>query len=267
MASSLTGSIQPYTPARVDYLANYLQKLLPGLTHSAATKWINAEKGVSGNVLGVTYKDANGKQHLYEYGSQEAGLRAAVNLLHRKSEYDAFLTSLKTNNTTAEIKALAASPWNHRYYSRVFLGITIKPTSTSTSTAGANAILAAFSTDQATALLQKLGISIDPNHEFSLSEAQMLADEYAKQYNFNRSNALWQMTVDQLTNMKVSDFVSGNTSPDPLAAIGNALGQVGNLFSFVGSNIPEILALLVGVPVALLGFYLLSDIPTTGGAN
>ena len=111
--------IQPYSTSRVDYLAKYLQSLLPGLDYGVATKWINAERGVSGNVLGVTY-NSGGSQHLFTYPSQEAGLRGAVALLHSNSAYSGFLNSLSSKNATTEARALAASPWNHSYYTNVF---------------------------------------------------------------------------------------------------------------------------------------------------
>ena len=136
-----SGTNQPYTATRIDSLARYLQSLLPGLNYNVATTWITAEKGVNGNVLGVTYNNSTG-QHLYTYGSQEAGLQAAVGLLHSNSAYNGFLSSLSSNNAATEAKALAASPWNHSYYTGVFKnlagGATPTPAATGSGTGSGN---------------------------------------------------------------------------------------------------------------------------------
>jgi hypothetical protein len=116
-----TESIQPYTTARVDYLASYLQTLLPGLDKTVATKWISAERGVSGNVLGTTYNTSSG-QHLYTYASQEAGLRAAAGWINSNQRYSGVKSSLGSS-ASAQASALATSGWNNSYYPGVFASV------------------------------------------------------------------------------------------------------------------------------------------------
>src|ERR1035437_5503177 len=116
-----TESIQPYTTARVDYLASYLQTLLPGLDKTVATKWISAERGVSGNVLGTTYNTSSG-QHLYTYASQEAGLRAAAGWINNNTRYSGVKSSLGSS-ASAQASALATSGWNNSYYPGVFKSV------------------------------------------------------------------------------------------------------------------------------------------------
>ena len=114
-------SIEPYTSSRIDYLAKYLQSLLPGLNYDVAKTWITSEKGVSGNVLGTTYTK-DGKQRLFTYPSQEAGLEAAANWIKTRSIYAGVNTSL-SGTAQQQAVALANSPWNRSYYTKVFSGL------------------------------------------------------------------------------------------------------------------------------------------------
>lgn len=127
--------IQPYSASRIDYLAKYLQSLLPGLDYNVATTWIKSEKGVSGNVLGTTYNDASG-QHLFTYPSQEAGLRAAAGWINTRSIYSGIKGSLG-QSSTAQASAIANSPWNRSYYKGVFANL-ISPTGSSNPGGGAS---------------------------------------------------------------------------------------------------------------------------------
>lgn len=270
--SSLTGTgNQAYTKARVEYLASYLQTLVPGLSHQLAVEWINAEKGANGNVLGVTYRE-NGKQHLYTYSSQEAGLRAAVGLLHRSSHYHPFLTTVKAypGNYKAQVKALVATPWNHNYYSRVWMkvvGNTVGQLkaggSSGTVSGGTQATLASETMNQATHdILVKLGISTDPAHVITDAEAWAIAIE-GYGLSSDHANAITQETHDRLVGRTIGDWVGGLTNPtDPLTTIAQTFTGIGNVVSGVTHNLPEILALVVGIPLSLLGFYLLAGVPT-----
>src|SRR5450830_1354341 len=100
-------SIQPYTTARINYLASYLQTLLPGLNYNVATTWITSERGVSGNVLGTTYT-SGGKQHLFTFPSQEAGLRSAADWINTHSRYSGVKSSLGSS-ASAQATALSTS--------------------------------------------------------------------------------------------------------------------------------------------------------------
>src|ERR1035437_7300706 len=114
-------SIQSYTAARISYLASYLQTLLRGLNYNVASKWITAEKGVSGNVLGTTYT-SGGQQHLFTFPSQEAGLRSAADWINTHARYSGVKSSLGSS-ASAQAKALSTSGWNNAYYPGVFASI------------------------------------------------------------------------------------------------------------------------------------------------
>jgi len=129
-----TESIQPYNSARVNYLASYLQSLLPGLNKQVATTWITAEKGVNGNVIGLTsgtqanvypgqtgsWYNAPTNQWIAIFPSQEAGLRAAANLIQTQPRYSKFVGTLPSGNASSQASALSTSGWNNGYYAGVF---------------------------------------------------------------------------------------------------------------------------------------------------
>lgn len=299
MASSLAGTgNQPYTAARIDYLANYLQTLLPGLTHEAAVKWITAEKGVNGNVLGLTHT-VNGKQTLYTYSSQEAGLRAAASWLKSAPSwtgYPAVIASLKTGDTTAQLKALAASKWSGGgYYQKAFLGTSAKSTTTavtakattapaksgsgktvvtsSAATLGSGGATATAQSSQPinitvqlasdvtqldpqlVAKLKAIGVSTDPTHVISEAEAALIAQ---KLYNQDPTSTLGKATISKLTGITIGSWAGGSLGQGvPLPDVTGALAGLGGFFSFFSANVPELLAIIVGVPIALIGFYLL----------
>lgn len=114
-------AIEPYTQSRIDYLARYLQTLLPGLNYDVAKTWITSEKGVSGNVLGLTYT-SGGRQQLYQFSSQEEGLQAAANWVDTRSIYAGIKNSL-SGTAQQQAVAISTSPWNSAYYPRVFANL------------------------------------------------------------------------------------------------------------------------------------------------
>lgn len=296
--SSLSGTgNQPYTQARIDYLASYLQTLLPGMTHDAAVKWIRAEQGVNGNVLGVTYTGSDGKQRLYTYSSQEAGLRAAASLVKGSSNYTGIVGSLASGNTTSQLMAIAASPWNApSHYNN---GKTFGLSSVSNALAGASGTNATLASASAVTISNTPDVvnrylqarNIDPNTPITQSQfldyLQWLATQPEGQSGDTKTwlqsglldpnSNLFKQYASGWVGEKWSRFASGEgktLSPqlDPLAGVATSLGtiadQVVKATQFLADteNWKYGGALVLGLPLALLGFYLLAGVPT-GGRN
>lgn len=271
--SSLSGTgNQPYTTARVDYLATVLQGQLPGMTHEAAVKWINAERGDNGNVLGVTYRDTTG-QHLFHYSSQEAGIAAAASLVRTSDNYKGIRTSLG-QDAISQLRAIASSPWNApgHYRNGATFGVTIgsvvlPQTSGITLASDPNVGFVGFQ-----ARMRELGISTDPTHTITQSEADTIV---AKLYHIQAGSQIANEIAANFAGKTLLQAWNGGKSetvgPDPLGAlgaVGTALKTTGNLIAALldPQNWLYIGALVIGIPLALLGFYLLAGVPT-GGRN
>ena len=109
----------PYTSAQVDQAVTYLTARIQGLTREAARVWVLAEQGVNNNVLGVTYRDASGGQHLFAYPTLAMGAEAAARLFNTSSYYTAARKAIaSTSDVAAQLQAIAASPWNGGHYAK-----------------------------------------------------------------------------------------------------------------------------------------------------
>lgn len=222
-------SIQPYTTARVDYLASYLQTLLPGLDKTVATTWIKSERGVSGNVLGTTYT-SDGRQHLFTFSSQEAGLRSAASWINTHSRYSGVKASLGSS-ASAQASALATSGWNNSYYPGVFRSI-ISHTGSSSPSGGTStpttSVYAGGSSGGGTwttatqDTLGKIGISTDPTHVLTESDIWKIAMKATGQdttTSINPSNQIYQGYLANLKGKTVAsmsaDYQAGTTYQQP----------------------------------------------------
>lgn len=288
MASSLTNTGNPpYTTARVDYLARYLQSQLPGLDYDLAVKWINAERGANGNTLGVTYRDASG-QHLYRYASQEEGIRQAAALVKRSGNYSGIRASLG-GSYLAQAQALVASPWNARnsaYYARLF-GVTIPIGGFPTGWGGGGitgdvGTGTPISAPSITTLDKLLGLPAGT--KIDATTAKMLQDRVkALQADGTISTETAQNLFTTIGDRGVAsshgvtstlgqvsvEIGSGKVPlPKELQGVADALGLAGATLAFLTDveNWKYLAALGVGIPLTLLGFYLLAGVPT-GGRN
>ena len=236
-------SIEPYTQSRIDYLARYLQGLLPGLDYNVAKTWITSEKGVSGNVLGTTYTK-DGKQRLYEYSSQEAGLEAAANWIKTRSIYAGVKNSL-SGTSQQQATALAQSPWNRSYYTKVFSGLMGGQTSPSGGTSTPLTDAPNKSLTSLQQLLDKIGIDSGPFHKFTQSESDKIATElYHVDPKLFGSNLVGK-TVSELSGGGIINF-------DPLNP-DNPLGAK--------LGLPDITSAVIFIGVILVGITLIA----TGG--
>lgn len=119
-------SYPTYTQTRIQQLAQ-MYSGLTGLDASVAAAQITAEKGVAGNVLGLTVANgsathvypgqtgvfqASDGQWLATFGTQEAGLQAAAWWLKSpNSPYAAVRNAIATGKAAVQAHALAASGW------------------------------------------------------------------------------------------------------------------------------------------------------------
>jgi hypothetical protein len=248
------------------------------LTHDAAVKWINAEQGVNGNVLGVTYRDASG-QHLYQYPSQEAGIRAAVSLIKTSGNYTGIRASLGQSVTT-QLQAIAASPWNapSHYRSGGTFGVSISGFMPPTTTASTAQLV---STSSGANLATFLGL--DPNTPIDASTIKMIDDKIkAKEASGAISHDIAQNLLQLVggygvaaghgaTSTKLGtvlfDPITGNQPlAAPYQALKDALNVGGDVaaFLFDPDNWRYFGAIVIGVPLALFGFYLLAGVKTGG---
>lgn len=105
-----------YTPAQMQAAVDALVAAMHGLRPDVARAWATAEQGVDYNILGVTYRDAAGQQHLFRYASWDEGARAAARLV-ATGPYAGIRAALASGSSQAQAAAIIASPWNHPYYS------------------------------------------------------------------------------------------------------------------------------------------------------
>jgi hypothetical protein len=268
------------------------------MTHDAAVKWINAEKGVSGNVLGL--KDASG--HFYTYSSQEAGLRAAAGWVKTGpawTGYPAIVSSLASGDTMTQLRAIAASKWNGSRYPAWGFGFTSKTTSVANLAqpiTGGNGGLATLASAPVGTMY---GVTLDgtpftyadvktmmtnlqsyrdaqyPNGLFTSGgplemlfgtgvAAQLLVTQtLEKRLNQPKDAALATALQTDLGLAATKAGTGGGIIPPEITAAFVGLGK-GTAFFLDGQNWTYLIALVVGVPLALIGFYLLAGVPTQG---
>lgn len=286
-------TIQPYSTARVDYLARYLQTQLPGLNYDLAVKWINAERGVNGNVLGVTYDASTTPGYqlkLRTYSSQEEGLRAAAALVKSSGNYAGIRAALGKDYTT-QAKAIVASPWNVRnspYYARLF-GVAAGSGGSTLSPNIGSATLAKGGGGTTTALTWGVpeGKVLTGADIQTITDALISANLVDKEKGYVLIRPILAAEIGQpwntATRERLQQAFYGRAATMP-TDVGGALGSIGDAlvpqplkdtakvagdvaaFLFDTENWSYLGALVVGVPLAIFGFYLLAGVQT-GGAN
>jgi len=104
-----------YTRSMIDQAVDVLTRRIPGLTREAAAVWVRSEQGVNNNVLGVT----DGRGHLFSYPTLVAGATAAAALFNNSSYYVRARRDVAgSSDPGAQLRAIAASPWNGGHYRR-----------------------------------------------------------------------------------------------------------------------------------------------------
>ena len=267
----MAASIQPYTTARISYLATYLQSLLPGLNNQVATQWITAEKGVNGNVLGTTYNNSSG-QHLFTYPSQEAGLQAAASWINTGARYSGVKASLSSGSASAQATALSTSGWNNSYYPGVFRNLIggspsptptggastpVTPSPSQTNPGSTNASSAGHSLYD---YLSQAGVTVSPTQTYSsIKDTALTTFTNDKQFQpWMRSGPVLSTLLAQYTGTPLnqipwnSNAFSGTWNPlqpsgsNPPGYTG-ASGAISSLIPDVQTAITFLAIILVGI--------------------
>jgi hypothetical protein len=272
--------------------AQALVKDLPGLQLSVARAWSAAEVGTARNSLGTG--GATGPT----YATPELGAQAAANLIKTSGQYAGIRASLKSTNPNTQATAIAQSPWHlgatglktaggtDPYYARIFkmFGLTV-PGATVTSgkpggssdAAGAPSQPGAAPNLTATApaandygakflhLLSTLGISTDPSHVITPTEATKIAANFGSVYGGGAhpiAGSFAGHTVGQQTNIQQN---SGKAIADSPAATVEAIGNIPNL---LGIAIGHVFLIIGGVLCVLVGIWIVvrQDRPATDPA-
>lgn len=261
----------------------------------AVAVWLRFESGhtiIGNNPWNITGKGSCGSrtarngQHFAVYCSIGDGTTATASLLKSNKAYAGIVQAIRAGNALGFFTALVKSPWDAGHYNGGAALVTawrsslsgrevpltfVNPgtgSSSSGSTSGSDATLASFTFTDWQSVLQSLGISTDPTHVISHEEAGKIADEYI------RRGVLPSSTRDQIIaafdGKTVAQAFQGNAT-DPVTAVANAIGGIGqsfagiaNVFGFLldPENWKYIIAIFVGIPLALFGFYLLAGVNT-----
>jgi len=223
-----------------------------------------------------------GDQNVAVFSSLDAGATAsAKNLLSHGNDWTGYgrvVTAARSGDPTAFLNALARSAWSSGRYkidpkkpaggsnNRLIalfngtsaLGVGVGVSGGLDTGGGIDATLTSANlTTDAITLLKKAGITdLSPTHAFSAEEAAKIASIL---YGQDPNSDIGKATVKYFTGKTVQWFIdqsvtTGHNAPDPLTSLANSIGNIGKYWQ-------EGLAIVVGVPIALLGFYMLVNTP------
>jgi hypothetical protein len=128
--------------------------------------------------------------------------------------------------------------------------------------------------------LRSIGINSAPDYVLTHDDAIAIVSKlYKMNVAGNEENSIIKGMIASWEGKTVTEAWGGGKAqtigPDPLGAAGDAIGSVMDVGEFLGGigaflfdtdNWKYIGALAIGIPMTLLGFYLLAGVPT-GGAN
>lgn len=239
-----------------------------------------------------------GDQNVAVFATLDDGAAASANNLIRLAPsygYADVIRAARQGDALGFLSALQQSSWSagHYNYSKLTsaFGGTFNYNTTLTLRApsgasGVSSIGTASSINSAgtfadfQARLKEIGISTDPNHKITHDEAVLIISKlYKMNVAGNEGNSIIQemiATYEGKTLTEAWDEGKPKTiGPDPLGTAGDVIGNVMDVGEFLGGvgaflfdveNWKYIAALALGVPLTLVGFYLLAGVPT-GGRN
>ncbi len=247
-----------YTQAQISQAAQLLTTKIKGLTLPAAKVWVTAEQGDNNNVLGVTYYIGK-VQHLYTYLSLADGVQAAADLFNRNPAYAAARAAVAaTTDPAAQLRAIAASPWNGGHYasSSAFAPYL---SGQAVSTAPSPSPASSTPGSSCAARLASLGVSTDPQHKITASEAARIFS--AMNPNFRPGNAIYDLGVGEITGMTVQDFCNTpgiDVMPAPVQAVQKAVANFTD-WSWVPEVAVNLGILGVGAGLVLYGIKVMLE--------
>jgi len=245
-----------------------------------------------------------GDQNVAVFATLDDGSRASAQNLIRLAPaygYGEVIKAARTGNAVGFLSALQQSSWSAGHYdfsklTSAFGGsfdyntaLTLRspggasaPSSLGTaSSIGSGTLTGSAGTfADFQARLKEIGISTDPNHKITHDEAVLIVSKlYKMNVAGNEDNDIIKTMIaywEGKTLTAAWDEGKPQTlGPDPLGAVGDAVGNVMDVGEFLGGigaflfdtdNWKYLAALALGIPLSLLGFYLLAGVPT-GGAN
>ena len=186
-----------------------------GLHTDVLAAWVNREKGINNNILGVTSGGS-----LVKYPSQTAAADATAALLMRSSNYAGIRASLQ-GTSEQQALAIAQSPWRlggsglakqggtDPYYYKGFVEAGILAGNTSRPSGGTSTPITPTDTTstlaQYTRIFTELGISTDPSHTITPEEATKLDQKLPLGVRFFTGKTVGQFLNYDPTNIDVPD--------------------------------------------------------------
>lgn len=244
----------------------------------AVAVWLRFESG--GNVTGNNPWNITGHgdcgTHTFKgnhltfatYCSIGSGTSATADLLKRKSAYGGIVKAIRAGDSLGFFAALVKSPWDGGHYAGSIGNMiaawksTFSQSTTLSFSPGngqnvTQGTLAAFVTpgDFAQELAKVLGVGL--NDKLTAAQVKVAAEWLAANHPESYDVA---SATQQLTGKSLAEWASATTGPNVPDFLGNAAKFVG--FFLDTQNLLYIMAIVVGIPLALFGFYLLAGVST-----
>lgn len=283
-----------YSDAEVEPLAQRMVALLPGLDIRLARVWIKSESGANNNPLGVTASKGSSapvgqyigpSTYLIRYPSREAGIDGAVALIKRSSNYAGIRASLG-QPVNVQAAAVIASPWHARnspYYTKVFTQAGLLVTrGIAPLVGGDGATLASAPAPNVWTYLGKRPSDVFTQADYDkliagykdvgMSDPERIIGATLRPYLGRPLNTIpptfridSQHPAFSLVPNSALRWLQEET---PLGTLGDIAGNGAALLAALldSENWAYIGAIVIGVPAALFGFYLLAGVQT-GGQN
>lgn len=216
------------------------------------------------------------------YCSLDDGTTATASLLKRR--YPSVTKAIVAGDALKFFTALVKSPWDAGHYGgggkliaswRSSLSgrehALSFQTPASGGTSAPTATLADYKITDWQAQLAALGISSDPSHIISHDESLKIADLYNQKWPGFFDKIMSRDSLAKTFEGKTVAQAFQGTSTDPITAVANSISALGQAFAGVSNVLgflldPEnwkyIMAIFVGIPLALFGFYLLAGVST-----
>lgn len=221
-----------------------------------------------------------GDQNVAVFATLDDGAKASANNLTRLAPsygYGKVIAAARAGDALGFLNALQQSSWSAGHYNfskltSAFGGsfnyntqLTLRTPAggvgpVPTSSIGSGQLATAGAEKQLADIFKSLGLT-DPNHVITADEAQKIAAALGSPRNTQLMAAYKGKTVGEMLKTAAADIpiVGGIIDAAGLAA---GVGA----FLFDTDNWKYMAAIALGVPMTLLGFYLLAGVPT-GGAN
>ena len=253
-----------------------------GLHVDVITAWVNLEKGVNNNILGI--RSSAGP--LMTFPSQKAAADATAAILQNKSSsLYAGIRASESGTSAQQALAIAKSPWHlgpgglaqaggvDPYYLSGFIraGLlagspTFTPPSPTPSGGASTPITPSPGaiSDELTKLQQEfgaLGLNTDPNHPITYDEALKFANGVEHIYGDIANSFALAMKGKTLTDIAKQDVAGQTTSVNAISDLQNSLPNID-----VPAALTFVAIILVGIAFLFLGGFVILKAPKGASA-